>query len=584
MSSFIQKKRLHYVEDNTYSYLLIVTILTTISGIILGLLVNPTFNVNYTLIIFCNKIYLVFLMLWILVLSFYAYYISIIKKGKVDKLSIVFKIIGFIHTFIIFLLPLNTIIENSIAIATGLSVIYTYFVIAIGFLMIFILLLMDRKNFKSNKYIPIYLLALVGSIDLVVQILYPNLNYLINPSLVLIVLFMYFTIENPDILIVEELYKAKESAEISNNEKSLFLFKITKKIREPLREINKLSIDALKESIIEEKNKKIEQIKDTSKDSLALMNEVLDISELENRKIPIENHKYKPLYLFKNIASMTKIRLKNKNIEFREEYDRSIPEYLYGDSLRLKQILSTLLENAVCYTETGFIEFSVSSIIKHDICRLIIEIEDSGVGMDAQKVNHLFDRVDDELDDGKKKLTFVKLLTDLIGGTITVSSELHRGTKFIVVIEQNIFIEPKSKTTELVNQYKTIYAHAPEVLLVISNETLKQKLNSILKKLKISYTFALTGQECLEKIRNKEKYQLIIIEEDLPKLSSIHTLEKLHMIEDFCDTSVVIITKYNDIASKDNFISIGFDDIITLPIMKDDVKQIIEKYVEKNRM
>ena len=277
---FYSKKRLHYVEDNTYSYLLIVTILTTISGIILGLLVNPTFNVNYTLIIFCNKIYLVFLMLWILVLSFYAYYISIIKKGKVDKLSIVFKIIGFIHTFIIFLLPLNTIIENSIAIATGLSVIYTYFVIAIGFLMIFILLLMDRKNFKSNKYIPIYLLALVGSIDLVVQILYPNLNYLINPSLVLIVLFMYFTIENPDILIVEELYKAKESAEISNNEKSLFLFKITKKIREPLREINKLSIDALKESIIEEKNKKIEQIKDTSKDSLALMNEVLDISEL----------------------------------------------------------------------------------------------------------------------------------------------------------------------------------------------------------------------------------------------------------------------------------------------------------------
>ena len=207
---FYSKKRLHYVEDNTYSYLLIVTILTTISGIILGLLVNPTFNVNYTLIIFCNKIYLVFLMLWILVLSFYAYYISIIKKGKVDKLSIVFKIIGFIHTFIIFLLPLNTIIENSIAIATGLSVIYTYFVIAIGFLMIFILLLMDRKNFKSNKYIPIYLLALVGSIDLVVQILYPNLNYLINPSLVLIVLFMYFTIENPDILIVEVLYKAKE--------------------------------------------------------------------------------------------------------------------------------------------------------------------------------------------------------------------------------------------------------------------------------------------------------------------------------------------------------------------------------------
>lgn len=253
MIVFFSKKRLHQVEDNTYAFLIVITFLTTLFGVILGIMVIPGLNISKFLITISNKVYLVFLFLWTLILTFYTFYISRIKNGNAIKYVRLFNMIGGINTLLIFVLPIDTSIVDGSAIASGLSVMLTYLLVAIGYLTMFILLILDHKNIKSIKYVPIYSLTVIGSLILIIQILFPGLNYLINPSLILIVTFMYFTIENPDVKIIDQLTRNKKLIEESNEDKSNFLFRISQEVRKPIDDIIRVSNISLNEKEMDKK-------------------------------------------------------------------------------------------------------------------------------------------------------------------------------------------------------------------------------------------------------------------------------------------------------------------------------------------
>ena len=243
------------------------------------------------------------------------------------------------------------------------------------------------------------------------------------------------------------------------------------------------------------------------------------------------------------------------------------------------------MENATTHTKNGFIEFNVNAVVKYDMCRLIIVVEDSGKGMSADQLNHIFEKTkidayeNHDIDDSQKNLVFIKTLVDLIGGTITVTSEIEKGTKFIVVIDQKIPTEKKTEVTKAVKQYENIYINQDHVLVVTSDEKIEKKLSTLLKKFHVDYSVVANGQECLEKIRKKESYQLILMDETLPKLSSVHTFDKLRTIDGF-NIPVVLMTKHKDIETKDTYINIGFCDTIGVPIIKDEIKQILDKYIK----
>lgn len=584
---YFLKKRIGSKENKIYGILL----LTTLIGLIIEVFpstyaIKVLLEDHYNLSIFILKLILVYFIIWISIFTYYVTLISLkdeeVRGNKfLEKEKKVLMINAIISIILIYILPLSAVNNHGAACTYGMAANFVYLYSIILIIYWIILLFKNIKNILNKKYYPIFTFIGLGMIVMAIQYKYPELTLMISMQAFVICL-MYFTIENPDLQLLRELHKAREYVENSNNEKSTFLFNITQQLREPLREISRLSKDSLMENDNEIVKNNLTEIKYSAKNALSLVNSVLDISELENRKISITENKYQPANLFESLMRSVKLQAKEKNLDFRFNYDQSIPEYLCGDSLRLKQILGTLLENAVTHTNIGFIEMSVNSVVKYDVCRLIITVEDSGVGMEVEQLNNLFDKnkkeISNDIDDSQKNLVFIKTLIDLIGGTITVNSEIGKGSKFVVVMDQKIPIKKENELSKMINQYENIYVYHDHVLVVTADEQIEKKLSTLFKKLHVDYSVVKNGQECLEKIRNEESYQLILIDETLPKLSTVHTFDKLRAIDNF-NIPVILITKHKDIETKDSYINMGFSDIVTVPINREEVKFIVDKYI-----
>ena len=585
MIVFFSKKRLHQTEDNTYAFLIIITFLTTFFGIVLGIMVVPEFNINIVLIKIFNKIYLVLLFLWTLILTFYTFFISRIKKGNALKFIRIFNLIALANALLIFVLPIDTNIVNDSALATGPSVMLTYFLICIGYLTMFILLILDHKNIKSIKYVPIYSLTIIGSLVLIVQILFPSLNYLINPSLILIVTFMYFTIENPDVKIIEQLTRNKKLIEEGNEDKSNFLFRISQEVRKPIDDIIRVSNILINEKNVDNKNQCIKYIEMNAKNLKSLVNNVLDVSKIDTYNIKMIDSTYSVYNIFKEITSKYQKIIDDK-IDFRYSISKSIPKLLYGDAVKVKQVINTVMQNAVDYTRHGFIDIQVDSIVKNDVCRLIITIEDSGTGMSLDKVNELLS-IDNELDEENLKrlenmnlnLNIATKIVRLLGGQIIIKSEEGIGSEFIINIEQKIVkVDNNDITEKQMKEYSKSVFGKKSILLVTDKKELLLLISEYLKKYNVDVYNTMYGQDCIDKIKDGSHYDLIILDDEMQPKTGINTLQELKQIYKFKIPVVVLLDK-NKESIKEHYIKDGFTDYILVDNLNSEIDRVINKNI-----
>ncbi len=577
-------------ENKIYGWLII----TSFIGQILHILSYITiYNMEYIPLIniIVTKSYLIYLVVWISLLFVYICIVTYkysnqkgIKK-KIRKISLYTLLIDVIVLILLMMLPTYCFRDSGVVYTYGASVNLIYL---ISIMYITISVLMFITHFKLivkdglKKYIPLFTFVLIGSIVMVIQYTNPNL-LLITSCETFITFLMYFTIENPDLQMLKEFHKAREFADEINNEKTEFLFNMSNEIKNPIKNINLLSKDILSSS--ENTKKDALEISRLSSHLIQIVNNVLDITDLETRKIIIQGTKYNVSNLFQSINKQFESKI-NENIKYNFKYDNSIPEYLYGDSIRMKQVMNILLDNAKTYTKNGFIDVNINSIIKHDICRLIITIEDSGIGMTLEEQTHLFDKqkiYGDEtlkvIDDNQNNLGIAKSLVNLMNGSIMVSSEYGKGTIFTIVLDQKINQEEKSKQIQVVEKYEEIYINNDKILLVINNEDLSRKVNKFLKNYSSTVVEVTGGQACLEKLRNKEKYNVILMEEELEKLSCEDTLNKIKDTPGY-KIPVIIMTKNKEFGSKERYLEKGFKDIIYLPIKKDKFIETLNQYIE----
>lgn len=532
---------------------------------------------------FILKSYLIYLLLWTALFTTYIFRIS--KPELKTKYRVIHICLLAIVFAIVYALPIEVVVKNNYQIhyTQGLSVNFSYFISFIYVIAVLFVMLKNLKNLQTKKYLPAFLFFTIGTVSIIIQKTYPQL-LLLTYCETLICLCMYFTIENPDLQMLKEFHKAKEQAEESNREKTNFLFNISNEIKKPINNIIYTSENAINKQEISDIKNDLRAIKGDSNNLLSYVNNVLDISDEEIRQIEIKGSKYNSKRLFEIISKKYEPTL-NK-IEYRFKYDNSTPEYLYGDSMRIKQIVNILLENAREYTKQGYIELSVNSIAKNEICRLVITVEDSGTGMDTETIKHLFDKdkiYDDkllrEIDDTKNNLSILKSIVNLMNGSVLVESTIGSGSKFTVILDQKISTE-KTKIEEKVEEYEKMYEKDKKIILVTDNKEISTKIQKILKKQPYKLEIVTLGQTCLEQIRSGTEYDLIIIDEEIPKLNYEDTLNKINETKCY-KKPVLLITSNQIFGSKEMYQEKGFKDTIYKPIKKEELIHEIEEYINE---
>lgn len=584
---YFKQERINLFENKLYNYMLFICvfgILLDIFGIYAHLNFPNTSFIRWLIV----KIYYLYLLAYIMLFTLYIVLSSFNSKYNKDDIEkykkiLIYSGIAYIILSIInFYLPFSYYNDGTIVYVYGLNSVYLYILTAICLITSLSCIYINRKYLSKTKYVPMLVLILGGIPIALLQLFYPYL-LLITSLYSAVTILMYFTIENPDVKMLREFHKNKEYTENLNTEKSRFLFNMVGEVKLPLQKINRISKTVLMEDDIRTIKEEVSTIKYTSNNLIDLVDKVLDINNLEKRKISVRQSKYNTELLFKGIIATMNPRVKEKELEFITKYDTTIPINLYGDAVRVKQVINAVLEYSLENTEEGFIELDINSIVKHDNCRLVITIEDSSMGLEQEEVEKIFkiDNIEkdiEKIDEKDISIGLVKKILDMIGGTIIVNSELRKGNKFTIAIDQQIISNKKNKVAETLEKYEKIYLNNKRILLVINDSDLNKKIASMLKKYPIEVVSVTGGQACLEKIRNNELFDLIVMEDNLPKLSSEDTLYKLKQIDDF-DLPVVMLTRKIELDIKKEYQAKGFTDTYIIPINKKSIDEIVHKYV-----
>lgn len=578
---YFSSKRLRSIENKIFEKIM----LTNFVGVLLA--IGSYFTIKNIdrfelLNTFISKGYIVYLLTWLTLFSVYIFVISIKdgkdKKSAVNKIINLFGILYLIFLIIIIIKPLYYHNINGAIYSYGPSANVMYIVSIVYITVWLIRLSTNIKRIRDKKYLPIFAFMGLGLVVMIIQKQHSEL-LLMTSMETFIVFLMYHTIENPDMQIIEEVHRAKEISDNANEEKSMFLYNMTNEIRGITKDI-----DYSADNILEEvDNKKVDvlnignsarEIKNNTAKFTTMTNEILDISQMDSN-IKIYNDKYNVKIIIKELVQIYKKKAEDKGISFRTNIASDIPPYLYGDSMGLKKALSIILDNSVKYTSSGFIDFDVSTIIKRDIARLVITVEDSGSGIKAEDLNKIFNKKvnDNERLNIKYNLYNAKRLVILMGGTIIPSSVYGRGTTIKVVLDQKI-----ADMDDTLDKYESVY-DKKSILLVDDNVSSGKIFTKMLKDTNIELSIVTSGKECLDKIRNKDKYDLILLDEDMEPLDGITVMRKLKEIRTF-NTKTILLTKNNDYEYNDDYLEYGFDGYLLKPIDKDKLFELIDKYLK----
>ncbi len=582
MTVYFRKKVFKSKENKVYSILVVVSFFELIVELILDF-VGPMYkeipNVSY----FVARLFSFGVELWITILLCYVLFVCLSIKKKERYIPVVRNIavvLMIVFTTLNFILPLNFKYDGYIAYTYGPSVNIIYLSAFLYSFIGIIALIRNIKNIKDKRFFPILIFLIVGGIASYIQYMNPGL-LLATPIHAFITFLMYFTIENPDVKMIEEYHKAKEISDNANEDKTMFLYNMTNDIRLITKDIN-YNTDA---AINEMSNKKVDKdlvndylraIKENTARFTTMTNEILDVDSIDSASIKVYDDKYNIKLLLKKIVTLYSDECSKKGLTFRSDIASDLPEYLYGDNLGLKNVLISILDNSIKYTKEGYIELNVNTIIKNNIARLIITIEDSGVGISPDEMDSIFYKRKEEIDGSNMKsnlFTARKLIT-LMGGTIIPSSNYGNGTTMKIVLDQKIVEEANEKY----NKYESFYDEK-KILLVDDNISTEKIISKLIRDTNIKLDYVSLGKEALDKIRGKEKYDLILLDEVMDPLDGVTVMKKFKDIRNF-KTNVILLTRNNEYEYNEEYLKYGFSGYLLKPISKDKLFEIIDKYLK----
>lgn len=391
----------------------------------------------------------------------------------------------------------------------------------------------------------------------------------------------------------------QERLENISNSKNNFFASMSHEIRTPINTIIGLNEMILRESKESEIREYAENIQSASKMLLSLVNDILDLSQMEMKRMEILPMEYKTVDLFHELIDMIQIRLKEKNLEFFVDIDESLPSVLFGDIKRINQVILNILTNAAKYTETGSVTFTAHAepYGEHGIL-LKVSVIDTGTGIRKEDLDHIYDsfhRIDTKknlkIEGSGLGLSITKQLVDMMDGEITVDSIYTKGSTFTIVLPQQVIDKTKIGSVQFLSlnrgktsEYQQSF-EAPEarILIVDDNHMNSMVESKLLAATKVTVDTARNGAECLDMTKRKY-YHVILMDYMMPEMNGLQTLKQLRKQENgLCRDSAVVVLSANSAAEAgQTYLQDGFDGYLEKPIQGAALEAEILKFLPED--
>lgn len=567
------KKTINNMETKLFKKMLL---LNVFESLITTLIVLVALTSN-SLVIFkvLNRIDVNLIIWWC---SYFLLYIAYVCKIKnLRKISRYIFCVNLIFLVFSIFLDVNIIAMNGILNSSGPLTNVCLIISVVYILIMLILVLLFIKNkLNKNKFLPFYFLIFILVLIAFLRIIIPEINF-ISIMIALVDLIMIFTIENPDLKLLEEIEFNKKIIEKNNEEKSNLLFKISQDVRVPIKEIENKSIE-----LLNVKNKKdikslVRDINSESKNLSFIVDNILNINTFDVNKIKLYNTKFNIYNLCDEIKLIIKNK-NNKNVKFDFNIYNEIP-LLYGDGVRLKQLICSLINYSLIYNESSYVFLDISGLLRYDICRLIINIKDNGKNISVDKINNILndninvDKVNLNIDDLNLEIESINKVIKLLNGTFFIKSNKTLGNDYSIVIDYEV-----ADKTFMLNFSNTFFAKK-KVLLINDNTEELKKYSKLLKSKGIDVTTGMFGKDCIDKIKYGEVYDLILIDDEMQPYNAIETYNELKKDINF-KTKVIIMLGLNKEFIKEHYIrDYKFSDYLIKRSYEKELDRIIDKYL-----
>ncbi len=549
-------------------------------------------------------IHQIFLLLFLVI--FYEVYLYIlamitdeakepIKKSNLILVPFVLSTIG------VLLLPIHYRHEEAASYSYGPGIVVIYVSVYILAITAVSYMVRFRKIIpqKKKKAIAISLICEVGVG--VYQFFNPT-HLLSSVGVTLLCIGFYLTVESPDNVLIELLLdekkkveEAREEAVMANQVKGRFLAQMSHEIRTPINAILGMNEIILRESKDENILEYAEDINGAGQLLLSIVNEILDLSKIESGKMEIVEADYNLSKLVADLTAMISLKAQSKNLIFNVNIDKTLPVNLYGDDVRIRQILTNLLSNAIKYTKEGTVELNIKGVVQDNKLTLCCSVTDTGIGIKEEHIAHLFDeyqRIEEDsnhhIEGTGLGLNITMRLLDLMGSKLQVKSEYGKGSEFFFELEQVVRdsttisdYQKKNEQTKDKKQHTSTFTAPKARLLVVDDNLINRKVfTKLLEPTKIQIDQAESGFECIDKMK-EHSYDIVFLDHMMPEMDGQETLQKIKEMNNYPSENAVIIalTANAFVGARQQYINEGFDDFLAKPIIYKDAEELILRFL-----